>query len=117
MKALLISTLESLGYPAYLQNSMDDEAAYPDSFFTFMVIECPDNSHYDNGATSWAWRYQIAFYSSNPLLVGSVPDTARSALKEAGFIPIGKGRDLPSDVETHTGWTQDYYYIEQIKEE
>lgn len=112
MKTLLITTLEKLGYPVFLQGQADEHEEYSESYITFLTIDSPDNSHFDNMTTSWAWRFQVTFYSVNPALVETVPNEIRAAMKEAGFIPDGKGRDLPGDDDEHTGWTQDYYKIE-----
>ena len=38
IKTLLITTLEKLGYPVYLQNSMDEDEEYPASFITFIAM-------------------------------------------------------------------------------
>ena len=115
MKKLLIETLESLGYPVYLQGTIGEDEAYPASFITFFTLGSPDNAHFDNMPASWAWEYQVTFYSSDPTLVASVPDAIRQKLRAAGFIPVGRGRDLPSDELTHTGWTQEYHMIEYRK--
>lgn len=115
MKALLIDTLETLGYPVYLLGTIGEDEPFPPSFITFFTLDSPDNAHFDNAPASWAWRYQVTFYSSDPALVASVPDEIRKALRAVGFIPNGRGRDIPSDEPTHTGWTQEYYMIEYRK--
>ena len=117
MKTLLISTLEALGYPVYLQGSIDPNEAYPADFITFFTLDTPNGTSYDNAPGSWRWQFQVAFYSVSPERVASVPASIRATLAAAGFLPDGKGRDLPSDEPTHTGWTQDYIYIEQNKED
>lgn len=112
MKQKLINELEKFGYPVFLQGSLNENEAYPDTFITFWTEDIPDRSHYDDETTSYDWIFSVNFYSNDPTLVNSKPDEIRVALKNAGFVPQGKGRDLPSDEPTHTGWGQDYYYIE-----
>lgn len=112
MKQKLITELEKFGYPVFLQGTLNADQAYPDSFITFWTDDVPDNSHYDNETASYAWDFSVIFYSNNPALVNSKPDEIRKALKAAGFIPQGKGRDIPSDEPTHTGWAMDFYIIE-----
>ena len=112
IKTLLITTLDKLGYPVYLQNSIDEDAEYPDSFITFMTVDSYDAASYDNNTVAWSWHLQVIFYSSDPALVKSEPAKITAALKAAGFIPQGRGRDIPSDEPTHTGWAMDFYYLE-----
>lgn len=112
IKTLLITTLETLGYPVYLQNSIDEDEEYPASFITFMTINSYDAANLDNSAVAWGWQFQVIFYSSNPDLVKSEPSKITTALKAAGFIPQGRGFDIPSDVDTHTGWEMEFYYLE-----
>ena len=112
MKELLIETLEKLGYPAYLQGTMSENEPYPQSFITFFTLAGDDAGHYDNEPSGVAWRYQVIFYSSNPRLVASVPKEIRAALKAVGFIPRGRGMDIPSDVQTHTGWAMEFYHLD-----
>ena len=115
MKKLLIETLESIGYPVFLQGTYAENEAYPESFITFFTLDTPDSANFDNATAAWAWEFQVTFYSSDPTLASSVPDAIRQALVDVGFIPRGKGRDIPSDEPTHTGWTQEYYKIEYRK--
>lgn len=112
MKEKLIETLKQFGYPVFLQGSLNADDAYPETFITFWTDDVFDNSHYDDDAQSYAWDFTVIFYSSDPALVNSKPNEIRDALKKVGFIPQGKGRDIPSDEPTHTGWAMDFYYIE-----
>ena len=116
MKSLLNKTLLKLGYPVYLQGTMSASGKYPSSFITFLTVYSQDVANYDDDTSAVQWRFQVAFYSANPNLVKSEPPKIRIALKAAGFIPLGRGRDIPSDVPSHTGWVQDYYALEMIKE-
>lgn len=112
MKQKLIDELSKFGYPVYLQGSLNPEEPYPDSFITFWVDDVLDDAHFDNEPAAYAWDFSVIFYSNDPALVNSKPDEIRTALKAAGFIPQGKGRDIPSDEPTHTGWAMDFYYVE-----
>ena len=112
MKTLLIDTLEKLGYPVYLQGTMPEDEEYPASFITFFTLAGDDAAHFDNEPAGTAWSYQVIFYSSDPLLVASVPREIHSRLKAVGFIPQGRGRDIPSDEPTHTGCAMAFYYLE-----
>lgn len=117
MKDLLIKTLAEFGYPVYLQGTIAQGEPYPDTFITFWVESADDGSHYDNRTANWVWEFTVNFYSNDPKAVNAKPDEIRKALTAAGFIPRGKGWDLPSDEPSHTGWTQEYYYIEPNKED
>jgi hypothetical protein len=117
MKQLLINTLNTFGYPVYLQGTLNPDKAYPESFVTFWTDYTADNAHYDDDVHSVDWNFTVIFYSSNPTLVNTVPQMMRTALKNAGFIPQGKGQDIPSDEPTHTGWATEYIYTEIQKKE
>ena len=54
----------------------------------------------------------IYVYSSDPELTYSVLLDARSALKAEGWICQGKGFDVQSDEETHTGRGLNVIYME-----
>lgn len=113
MKRLLISTLEKPGYPVRLQGSIADDEAYPETFITYFILDSEDRSHYDNDTDSWGWYIQVCVYSTNPLLVDSIPRELLKLMKAAGFIPQGRGHDMLSDEPPHTGWIQHYYFIEK----
>lgn len=112
MKSLLIGTLEALGHPVILQGTIAPEEKLPQSFITFWTDDSFEAAAFDNETALTAWDYQVNFYSTDPALVETEAARIRAALKAAGFIPQGKGRDLPSDTPGWTGWTQDFYYLE-----
>lgn len=115
IKDKLIAELQKFGYPVFLQGSLNADTAYPETFITFWTDSVLDNSHYDDEPASYAWDFSVIFYSSDPELVNTKPEEIRKALRQAGFIPQGKGRDIPSDEPTHTGWAQDYYFVERLE--
>lgn len=103
MKSKLINLLETLGYPVFLQGSLNSEEKYPDSFFTFWNFDTPEEAFYDNEANQALWGFWIYFYSVEPELVEIMPERARKLLKENGFILQGKAHDISVDKPTHTG--------------
>lgn len=103
MKTELINLLETFGFPVFLQGSMNDDEDYPSSFFTFWNFETPEDRHYDNEASRAVWGFWVYFYSDDPSLVDTKLEEARKLLKTNGWIIDGKGEDVASDVETHTG--------------
>ena len=116
MKNLLINELNKFGYPVYLQGSLNADEAYPETFITFFTDYTADGSHYENDVNSVEWNFSVILYSSDPKIVNEKPIEIINALKKAGFIPQGKGQDIPSDEPTHTGWAMDFKYIEYINQ-
>ena len=55
MKELLYNTLLSLGYPVILKSRLPapDDEDYPESFISYLTVNSPDSSHYDNETQSW----------------------------------------------------------------
>lgn len=103
MEDLLISTLESLGYPVKLQGSLLPEESYPDNLFTYWNDSADGSSFYSNTEGAILWAYSLNFYSIDPVLVSTKLLEAKALLKSAGFIVSGAGYDVPSDEPTHTG--------------
>lgn len=103
MEDLLISVLETLGYPVKLQGSLLPDETYPTSFFTFWNDSADGTSFYSNNEGAILWAYSLNFYSNDPLLVNTKLLEAKKLLKNTGFIVNGAGYDVPSDEPTHTG--------------
>ena len=103
MEDLLITTLETFGYPVMLQGSLSSDEDYPDDFFTFWNASSGDGSHYDDVAASILYEYNVNFYSIDPARVYDVLRAAIVALKSVGFIISGDGHSVPSDEKTHDG--------------
>lgn len=103
MKDLLIQILQTFGFPVFLQGSLSQDEAYPDSFFTFWNNDSYDGDHYDNDAIYYVWNFDVNFYSTDPALVNEMLLQAKNKLKANGFIISGKGYDVASDEPTHTG--------------
>ena len=113
MKNKLITLLETFKYPVFLQGSMNPDAEYPPAFFTYWNNETPDRSHYDNRVIDWVWDFDVNFYANDPTLVNTVLWQAAELLRQNGFIIVGKGYDLASDEDTHTGRGIDVLIIER----
>lgn len=99
----LIEILEAQEVPVYKQGSMSADAEYPETFITFWNPDSPDHSHYDNEDYGTEWIFNVYVYSSDPEKTYTVLDNIRIALKQAGWICQGKGFDVSSDEETHSG--------------
>ena len=114
MKTLLIETIENVGYKnlVFLHGSMNPDEAFPHKFVTIKTMSSPDVAHYDNVSVGTAWEFQVINYSDDPRIVADDSKKIRDALRSAGFIPQGKGYDIPSDEPTHSGWLCDYLIFE-----
>ena len=117
MKADLIAILEELGYPVFLQGTLQSEEDYPESFFTFWNFSTPEAAYYDNDAGRAVWGFWVYFYSTSPRLVESVPEQARKLLKQNDYILDGKAHDIAVDKPTHTGAFFTVYKYENYQEE
>jgi hypothetical protein len=117
VKADLIAILEELGYPVFLQGTLQSEEDYPESFFTFWNFSTPEAAYYDNDAGRAVWGFWVYFYSTSPQLVGSVPEQARRLLKQHDYILDGKAHDIAVDKPTHTGAFFTVYKYENYQEE
>lgn len=117
IKNNLVALLESLGYPAFLQGSLNPDDQYPESFFTFWNFSTPESAFYDDAANRAVWGFWIYFYSVDPLLVEQVPEQARKLLKQNGWILAGKPNDISVDRPTHTGVIITAYIFENYESE
>lgn len=116
MKQKLIKIVEELGYPIFLQGTLQKEEEYPCSFFTFWNFQ-GDESYYNNESKKCVWGFWLYFYSNDPQLVETEMLKAKKLLKENNFIIAGRATDTQSDEVTHTGTMLEIYYIENYKEE
>ena len=114
MEDLLISTLESLGYPVMLQGSLLPEQPYPEHFFTYWNDSTDGDGFYSNEETAIVWQYSVNFYSTDPLLVNAKLLEAKTLLKSKGFIMSGAGYSVASDEDTHTGRGIDALYRQNV---
>lgn len=112
MKNKLIAVLSQYGFPVMLQGTLNPEEDYPETFITFWTDDTSDGAHFENETSSFDWAFSVMLYSSNPETVNTLPATIRAELKAAGFIPQGKGFDIPSDNPTHTGWAMEFIITE-----
>ena len=87
---------------------MNENEAFPESFITFWTNYTDDASFYDDDPKSEVWAFNVIFYSSDPTLVETKSAEIRTALKAGGFIPQGKGNDIPSGKQSHTGWAMEF---------
>lgn len=117
MKEQLISLLETLGFPVYLQGSLAAPEDYPDSFFTFWCFAAPESQHYDNDANRCVFGFWVYFYSTDPVQVLTCSGQARQLLKANGFVSDGKPVDVRVDTPTHTGAMFTVYGVEQYSKE
>ena len=108
----LIAILSEINSNVYRQGTLNQDENYPESFFTFWNNDSPDHAYYDNVDYGTAWNYSIFFYSTDPVEVYTAIESARTALKAAGWVVPSKGFDTVSDVSTHTGRGLQIYKLE-----
>lgn len=97
----LVTTLEALGKEVYRQGSLTGE--YPADFYTFDNLNSTGAMHYDDGEKATVWEFYIGHYSDDPDQTEQGLIEARDALRAAGFVVEGKGFDVSSGEQTHTG--------------
>lgn len=112
MEDTLITLLETLGYPVIRQGSLPPNQAYPDTFITFWNSTEDGQSFYDNETASIVYQYSVNVYSTAPDTAYSVLESARTALKSAGWIITQRGHDAASDEITHIGRGFEVSYLQ-----
>lgn len=112
-KELLIAALaeEFPNIPILLQGSMLADESYPDSFFTFWQNSSYSTAFYDEEETRIIWDFDLNAYSTSAITARNMLRTAKSILKDEGWIVDGGGRDVLSDEPTHTGRGINVIYI------
>lgn len=116
MEDLLISTLETFGFPVRLQGSLLPDEDYPDDFFTFWNSGSDDASNYDDTTATILYEYNVFFYSNNPENVYTILRAAIAALKSVGFIISGDGFSVASDEPTHDGRGVNVKFLKEVFE-
>ena len=113
VKQQLIDILAEFDRPVYLQGSLSDTDAYPQSFFTFWNPNTTSGEFYDNDDHTTIWQFVLSFYSDDAEEVEEMLPNVNAALKSAGWIIDGVGYDALSDEPTHTGRSIDLIFIER----
>jgi hypothetical protein len=117
MKSELIEILETLGFPVFLQGSLNSTEEYPDNFFTFWNFDTPEAAYYSDNPNRAIWGFWIYFYSIDPANVETIAENARQLLKQHGWILQGKPQDIQTDAVTHTGVFFTVYKFENYTKE
>lgn len=114
MKQKIIDALASLDVPVMLKNTILAKDL-PDDLILFWQFSSMDES-YDNMDAVTRWGFEVSYLSTDPQKVADNSKAIRGLLKDAGFIPDGKGYDIVTDIgsTSHTGWQCDFYYMEVI---
>jgi hypothetical protein len=108
----IYNTLAPLGYTIREQGTFKSGETLPESFITFLIVDSPNDTHYDNLPTSTTYRMQITLYSQKPSVIQSANTTIKGLMLPAGFVRAS-GRSLPFNQDTgHYAWTQDYKLFE-----
>lgn len=115
MKEQLIQILETLGYPVFLQGSLNPNEAVPESFFTFWNFSTPEQGFYSNQPTAAEWGFWVYFYSTDPEKVETVTEQARQAFSSnvLDWTVSGKANDISSQRQPYTGAMFTVYYYEK----
>ena len=119
MKEALINVLNTTfdsAYPIFLQGTYAQDEPYPAAFFTFWNNSTRDFDTFDNETIGYVWDFDVNFYATDPTLVNTVLETAKAALKNAGWLISGVGYDVASDEPTHTGRGMNALYIQILEE-
>lgn len=115
-KTALIEALTKIGYEEgktlFLQGSVNPEVSYPPEFVTFWTEYTSNVSQFDNATYRTAWNMTVILYANDSEIVNTKPAEIIAALEAAGFVCVGKGEDILSDEETHTGWAMEFIFQE-----
>lgn len=98
----------------YLQDTLNPNDAYPDTFITFFIAGSYFEVFYDDAPNGIDWTISVLIYSIDPEKIDSTAKGIIKDCKAAGFIPQGAGTDVISDEPTHTGVALDFVYQSKI---
>lgn len=117
MKKYLIDLIEKVNTNVFLQGSLSSADDYLDSFLTFWNFETPEGQFYDNDSNRAVWGFWVYVYSNDPGELERMEKSLIEIFKEDNkTILSGKGEDVASDVNTHTGRMLTVYLIENYEE-
>ena len=117
MKNYLINLMKQVNKNVFLQGSLNSDEEYKDSFLTFWNFETPEDQFYDNDSNRAVWGFWVYIYSNDPKELESMEKSLIDIFKkENKTILSGKGEDVASDVDTHTGRMLTVYLIENYEE-
>ena len=117
MKNYLINLMKQVNKNVFLQGSFNSDEEYKDSFLTFWNFETPENQFYDNDSNRAVWGFWVYIYSNDPEELEAMEKSLIDIFKkENKTILSGKGEDVASDVNTHTGRMLTVYLIENYGE-
>lgn len=111
-KYKLWEAVRASGYSCYQQGTLMPSNKIPNTFVTYLQIDSEYVANFDNMPAATVWAYQVTLYDIDPASIRNKFDFVSSNLKKSGFFSRGKGRDIPSDLPTHTGITEVFYYLE-----
>lgn len=117
MKKHLIDLMEQVNTNIFLQGSLNSEEEYLDSFITYWNFETPEDQFYDNDSNRAVWGFWVYVYSNDPKELESMEKSLIDIFKNDNkTILSGKGQDVASDVDTHTGRMLTVYLNENYGE-
>lgn len=105
MPEKLITLLEELGYPCYLQSSLTEDVVLPESYFTFWCTGTQGISYYNNKPNGFRFSYEIHFYSKSPETTVDIRWKLRPKLASNGFTTEGIGFNAYSGDPDYTALT------------
>lgn len=114
MDEFLIDLLETFKYPVIRQGSMPPEQIYPDTFFTFWNNNHEEHSAYDNDTSNTIFDFDVNVYSCDTDKVFELLESARTLLKQNGWIITRMGYDVASDEITHIGKGMEVTFLQQL---
>lgn len=112
MWSKLEEAFKEIGLEYARQGSYTDESIYPESFFTFWNAGTPEDGFYDDKAHKAVWIWYVYFYTKNASLLYSKLEDLIKILKEKGFIPQGRPKDIASGSPDFFGRYIEIKYVE-----
>ena len=117
MKNYLIKLIEQVNNNIFLQGSLNSDDEYLDNFITFWNFETPEGQFYDNDSNRAVWWFWVYVYSNDPEILERMENDLIDIFKsDEKTILAGRGEDVASDVDTHTGRMLTVYLIDNYEE-